>query len=334
MTSVSGPGNDSRAVCVLLPTYNDADYLKDTIQSILRQSFRDFDLIVLDNASDDATPQVLGAIDDPRVSYHRHPENIGFLGNLNAGFELARGRYLVVQNSDDQWDPEFLQSCVERLENDPRLVAVHTAARWIDAEDTAFGASSEGWPAIAESTEAFLRVVNTGFTFAATLFRMDVIHDVTPLKDPDFQRIADTELLLRTCLRGPVGYIDRPLCLYRVHDNSMSLKMYGSGEFFRLHLKAIEKAFQWPETQAAGLSGLRRKAMAAVAMQSLQTIHLGRESAGIGGYLRVYAEIVRSAPQVMLKPEAWLRLMLGLLPRGVIRSLRSWRRSAGMRRQE
>lgn len=333
MTEETGPGQDDRTVCILLPTYNDADYLKDTIRSILNQSFRDFELIILDNASDDTTPEVVNAIDDPRIFYHRHPENLGFLGNLNAGFALAHGRYLVVQNSDDQWEPEFLQCCVDRLESDPQLVAVHTAARWIDAGDAAFGTSSQGWPAHAETPEAFLRVVDTGFTFAAALFRMDVIHRVTPLKDPAFQRIADTELLLRTCLCGPVGYIDRPLCLYRVHDNSMSLKMYGSGEFFRLHLEAIEKAFQWSETQAAGLSGLRRKAMAAVAMQSLQTIHLGRESAGIGAYLRLYAEIVRAAPQVMLKPEAWLRLMLGLLPRGAIRTLRSWRRAAGMRRQ-
>lgn len=331
MTGIKKPNQDECAVCILLPTYNDAEYLKDTIQSILSQSFTDFELIVLDNASDDATAEVVNAISDPRVTYHRHPENIGFLGNLNAGFERARGRYLVVQNSDDQWRPTFLQSCVDRLEQDKRLVAVHTAASWIDAEDATFGTSSSGWPEYAETPEAFMRLVDTGFTFAATMFRMDVIENVTPLKDPAFQRIADTELLLRTCLRGPIGYIDSPLCLYRVHDNSMSLKMYGSGEFFHMHLEAMEKAFQWPETQAAGLAGLRPKAMAAVAMESLQMIHLGRENTNIAGYLRLYAKIVLAAPQVMLKPQAWLRLMLGLLPRGVIRSLRSLRRSVAMR---
>lgn len=321
----------ARTVCILLPTYNDAGYLKDTIQSILSQSFNDFELIILDNASTDETPEVVRAIDDPRITYHRHPENLGFLGNLNAGFKLARGRYLVVQNSDDKWEPTFLQSCVDRLEADKRLVAVHTAARWIDASDAAFGTSSNGWPEYADTPEAFLRLVDTGFTFAATMFRMDVIEAVTPLNDPAFQRIADTELLLRTCLRGPIGYIDKPLCLYRVHDNSMSLKMYGSGEFFRMHLEAIEKAFTWPETQAAGLSGLRSKAMAAVAMESLSMIHLGRENTNIGGYLRLYAEIASAAPQVMLKPQAWLRLMLGLLPRSAIRGLRSLRRSVAMR---
>jgi glycosyltransferase involved in cell wall biosynthesis len=331
MSTAAGSDHGARTVCILLPTYNDAAYLKDTIQSILSQSFTDFELIILDNASDDATPEVVKAINDARVTYHRHPENLGFLGNLNAGFKLARGRYLVVQNSDDQWEPAFLQCCVERLEYDHRLVAVHSGARWIDAEDAAFGTSSRGWPEYADTPEAFLRLLDTGFTFAATVFRMDVIENVTPLNDPSFQRIADTELLLRTCLLGPIGYVDKPLCLYRVHDNSMSLKMYGSGEFFRIHLEAIEKVFQWPETQAAGLLGLRSKAMAAVAMESLRMIHLGRENTNITGHLRLYAEIVSSAPQVMWKPQAWLRLLLGLLPRGMIRGLRTLRRSVAMR---
>jgi glycosyltransferase involved in cell wall biosynthesis len=334
---MSAPGEAPRrapeaTVCILLPTYNDARHLGETIRSVLDQTYRDFRLVILDNASDDDTADVVAGFDDPRIEYRRHPRNLGFLGNLNAGFALADGRYVAVQNSDDLWAPDFLRACVDALEADPRLAAVHTAATWIDAAGDPFGASPEGWPPVCEPAEAFLHVLDIGFTFAAAMFRTEVIRGVTPLSDPAFARIADTELMLRTCLQGPVGYIARPLCLYRVHDASLSLKMYHSGEFFRLHLAATMRAFEWPETAAAGLAPLRGRAASAVAMQSLRMLHLGREANGVGAFLGAYAGIVRAAPQVLARPEAWARLGLGLLPYAAILRLRGWRRARAKRR--
>lgn len=329
---VPSENTGAATVCILLPTYNDARHLGETIRSALDQSFPDFRLLILDNASEDDTPEVVRSFDDKRIEYRRNETNLGFIGNLNLGLSLADGVYTVVLNSDDPWEPGFLERCVATLERNPRLVAVHTAAVWIDDAGRPFGESPSGWPAVAEPEAAFLHVLDIGFTFAAVLFRTDLIRSIGPMRDPTFGRIADTELMLRACLRGPIGYLDEKLCRYRVHDSSVSFQLYGSGAFFRLHLAAVRSAFEWDETQAAGFAHLRPAATRAVALQSLKLLHLGREQMGPLGFLNTYVSVVRQSPSVLLYPTAWLRLAFGLLPAAVIRAFRDRRRRGAMRR--
>ena len=81
-----------------LPVYNGADYLAEAIDSILKQSFEDFELLIQDNASTDATGEICRAYaaSDPRVRYVRNPQNVGAAGNYNLVFERARGSLLQV----------------------------------------------------------------------------------------------------------------------------------------------------------------------------------------------------------------------------------------------
>jgi glycosyltransferase involved in cell wall biosynthesis len=117
-------GSEIPAISVGLPVYNGADYLGQAIDSLLSQSFKDFELLIQDNASTDATEQICRAYAaaDSRVSYVRNPQNLGAAVNYNLVFQRARGRYFKWAAHDDVCAPDFLERCVEVLDRDSEVV--------------------------------------------------------------------------------------------------------------------------------------------------------------------------------------------------------------------
>ncbi|MDR3410358.1 MAG: glycosyltransferase family 2 protein [Formivibrio sp.] len=103
-------------VSVILPTYNRARSLSSAVKSVLTQSYSDFELIVIDDASEDDTELQLEKIGDCRVHYMRHDTNRGAAAARNTGLQVARGRYIAFQDSDDVWLPSYLQRMVDALE--------------------------------------------------------------------------------------------------------------------------------------------------------------------------------------------------------------------------
>lgn len=101
--SATDPLPTSPTVSVVIPTYNRAGTLRRAIQSVLTQSYRDIELIVVDDASTDASAEILAQIDDPRMRVITHPQNKGFGGALNTGARAAKGSYIAFQDSDDEW---------------------------------------------------------------------------------------------------------------------------------------------------------------------------------------------------------------------------------------
>lgn len=127
-------------VSIGLPVYNGEKYVARAIESVLAQSFSDFELIISDNASTDATQEICRAYAgrDPRIRYYRTEQNLGAAPNFNRVFELAHGDYFQWLASDDMLAPEFLSRCVPVLDNDPATVLCFCWARYIDEHDQPF----------------------------------------------------------------------------------------------------------------------------------------------------------------------------------------------------
>ena len=123
-------------VSIGLPVYNGAEYLTQTLDTLLKQSFRDFEIIISDNASTDATQEICTQYQelDPRIKYYRVDENKGAAWNFNRVFQLARGKYFKWAAHDDLILPTFLERCVEVLDNSPDVVLVFTKLDIIDAQ--------------------------------------------------------------------------------------------------------------------------------------------------------------------------------------------------------
>jgi glycosyltransferase involved in cell wall biosynthesis len=127
--------NNTPRVSVGLPVYNGANFIRESIQSILQQDFRDLELIITDNASTDNTEVICREIagKDSRVRYYRNESNIGAAGNYNKVVELARGEYFRWQAHDDECHPAMVRRCVEVLDQAPSsVVMVYPLAELID----------------------------------------------------------------------------------------------------------------------------------------------------------------------------------------------------------
>ena len=113
-------------ISIGLPVYNGETYLREAIDSILRQDYADFELIISDNASTDATKNICReyAANDCRVRYYQNETNIGASGNYNRLVNLARGKYFKWATHDDVHLPGFLKRCIEVIEQAPATVAL------------------------------------------------------------------------------------------------------------------------------------------------------------------------------------------------------------------
>lgn len=121
-------------VSVGLPTYNGEKYLAEALQSLLTQSFTDFEIIVSDNASTDRSAEIVHdmARSDPRVRYFKTDTNIGSIANHNRTFQLAKGEFFHWHGHDDLCAPTYLERCVEILERDQSVVLCHSQTCPID----------------------------------------------------------------------------------------------------------------------------------------------------------------------------------------------------------
>ncbi len=117
-----------------MPVYNMEDTVQEAIDSVLNQTFSDFQLIISDNASDDGTEEICRAAakQDSRVTYHHNPVNIGIAENSRLTLLLSRGKYFMWAAADDARRPEMVSRCVEALDEDQKAVLAYTYTEVID----------------------------------------------------------------------------------------------------------------------------------------------------------------------------------------------------------
>ncbi len=122
------PSEHIPTVSIGLPVYNGAAHIGEAIESILKQDFDDFELIIVDNASTDNTVEICEEFvaKDPRVTLHRNEKNLGASPNFNKAFHLSRGKYFKWLAYDDWVEPSYLRKCVELLDSRPDVSLCQT----------------------------------------------------------------------------------------------------------------------------------------------------------------------------------------------------------------
>src|SRR5262249_12339954 len=119
-------------VSVLVPSFNGARYLREALDSILAQTYRSLEVILLDDASTDDTPAIAREY-LPRITYVRQPANLGIYDNVNQGIARARGELVATYHADDVYLPDMVASQVAYLEAHPGVGAVFTSDIFVDA---------------------------------------------------------------------------------------------------------------------------------------------------------------------------------------------------------
>lgn len=209
------------AVTVLLPVRNGAAHLPAALESILTQTFPDFELLVIDDGSTDATPEILRAVQDSRLRVITHPQNIGLVPALNRGLELARGEFIARQDHDDISLPERLRKQVEYLRGHPECVLVGTEATQTDAQGRKMYRLLR--PQGAEEIRWYLCFDNA-FIHSSVMFRREVVRQEFGGYAPSYHS-EDYALWSRLARARETANLSEPLLLYREHASSVTQSM-------------------------------------------------------------------------------------------------------------
>ncbi len=208
-------------VTVVMPVYNGAAFLGDAIGSVLAQTFADFELLVVDDASSDESADVIASYRDPRIRFERNARNLGQTATLNRALELARGRYVARLDQDDVSLPLRLERQVELLDRRPEVDVVGTWGFLIDAGGRRVGAMRRR----VRDRGNFLGALAVGecpFWHPSVVFRRDAIRALGGY-DPSFAPADDVDLWTRLALRGGQGVVLPEVhCLYRLHRRQQS----------------------------------------------------------------------------------------------------------------
>jgi len=212
------------AISVLLPVYNNMPYLEAAVRSIMDQSFRDIEIIVVDDASTDASPQVLARLagEDPRIHVETLAENRRLPGALNHGLDLVRAPLVARMDADDIAHPERLARQKAWMDAHPEALMVTSGVRQIDSEGRLLRPPS-GWSLPPRAMRWMLRFGMPAFhpTF---LFRPRAPDGTLWRYDPAWTASEDYDLLERMTRTGPVATLPEPLLDYRVHGGSITAK--------------------------------------------------------------------------------------------------------------
>lgn len=200
-------GNTSKVV-IGVPVYNGENYLFEALSSILNQTLTDFRVIISDNASIDATPEICQEFveRDSRFTYHRQAENIGGAPNFNFVFQPGDAPYFKWAAHDDVMEPDYLRKCVDLLDQNPALALVHSLSLKIDEAGGVIGNYDQQMRLSGERiSERFWKILWVGhFTEVFGLMRSDMI-----ARTRMHQSIvgSDRHFMAEMILQGDVGYV-------------------------------------------------------------------------------------------------------------------------------
>lgn len=219
-------------VSILLPTYNRAAYLRLALESILAQTFTNFEVVVMDNASTDDTPAVVASFDDPRIVYHRNPRNVGAVGNHNRGLRHCRGEYLAIFSDDDLMLPDNLARKVAVLEAHPTVGLVYSDALVIDAEGQPgelhytqtycyqWNAAKHQNPMPASVAHHLLMHYELFVIFPTVLVRASFFEEHNLEFNNQLHYLIDWDLCLKVSALHDFYFLDEKLVHYRYHGNN------------------------------------------------------------------------------------------------------------------
>ncbi|MDZ7339511.1 MAG: glycosyltransferase [candidate division KSB1 bacterium] len=211
------PSSASPKVSIIMPAYNAERYVSEAIESILGQTFGDFELIVIDDGSTDNTRQVISQYHDPRIVFCANEVNLGLTESLNRGLRRAKGEYIARQDADDVSKRDRLERQVQFLDANPDIALVGSS--WFTIDPAGRGLSVRQVPQDPKSIAENL-LVSLVITHATVMFRKESVLVVGGYRK-EAGSAEDLDLWLRLAERFKIANLHEPLYSVRVHKDSV-----------------------------------------------------------------------------------------------------------------
>jgi glycosyltransferase involved in cell wall biosynthesis len=206
-------------VTVLLPVYNAERFVAKSIESILKQSFEDFELLIINDGSSDNSMSVISSIDDKRIRIVENEKNLTLIPTLNKGIRLARGKYIARMDSDDIAHPDRLKLQINFLEKNPEVGLLGSSTRFVDQN------LNELYLKYSPETHVqnkWKMLYATSFMHPTVIFRKDAVMEVSGYSSI-YPHCEDYELWTRLSEVTKVHQLPNILVNVRKHDQNVSL---------------------------------------------------------------------------------------------------------------
>lgn len=320
-----------KLVSVIIPVYNVERYIAATVQSVLDQTYSNFEVLIVDDGSPDRSIEICEQFTDPRIKIIRQ-ENRGLAGARNTGIRHAKGEYLGFLDSDDLWLPEKLAKHVEHLDNSPRVGISYSRSALIDQDGDPLGTYLMP-PLTGIDVPCLLRGSPVGNGSAAVIRRevFDEIRFEANLYgtveefyfDDQFRQSEDIECWLRIALTTDWEFEGLPeaLTLYRVNLGGLSANYLKQLETWE---KVLEKTLSYAPEKVAPLEKMARAYELRYLARNAVRGKAGETAVDlINRSLSTYWRIILEEPRrtILTLIAAYL---LRFLPKGLYNSVEEW----------
>jgi glycosyltransferase involved in cell wall biosynthesis len=219
---------DRPLVSILVPVFDGGQYLRESLDSLLAQTYPSCEVLVLDDASRDETPDIIVSYGSA-VRSHRQEQNQGIYENVNAGIKIARGELIAVYHADDVYHPTIVEQEVAFLERYPEAGAAFCLDAWIDAEGREYGRLEipeelrrhDPIPFV-DIFNALLRYKNIFLVCPTAMVRASVYKELGGYRQSLFRNSSDLDMWIRIACRHPIGIVQDYLMSYRHFHGSSS----------------------------------------------------------------------------------------------------------------
>jgi len=224
---------NSPKVSVVLPTYNGAKYIRQSIDSCLKQTYSNIELIIVDDGSTDETFEIIDSYEDKRIKFIEHKKNRGLPHALNTGFKNATGEYLTWTSDDNYYAREAIEVMVKTLDNNKKIDFIYSNYWYIDGEGNKV-------KAVNRNPAEVLKMGN--YLGPCFLYRRKVYLEVGEF-DSDYRFVEDYEYWLRVRQKFLMCKIDEYLYYYRRHNSSITAR-YGMEKINKQRDRVRRKYFR------------------------------------------------------------------------------------------
>ena len=229
--------NSAPKVSIVLPVFNAEAYIGESIVSLINQTFKNFELIIIDDASTDGSLAAIYKFSDPRIKIIENEKNLGIVGALNRGIEAATGKYIARMDADDICYPDRLKIQIEYLEENHDIGLVGS---WINGFGVSIRSYIHKYPISHEDIEACMLFQNP-IAHPTVVIRREILVSNQLRYSNEFPYVEDWELFSRVIQLTKFHNIPRPLLKYRIHPSSSSQHHTISQNKSRLNL--VRKLF-------------------------------------------------------------------------------------------
>lgn len=219
-------------VSVLMSAYNHTKFIKESIESILNQTYQDFELLIIDDNSTDNTFEIISAFSSPKIWCSKNQQNVGMVLNTNRLISMAKGEYIAIINSDDSWHYQKLEKQLQFLKQSQQLAGCFTLANTINEKSNIISLKKETFLYQNYSKEQFLAYFfhqqKHHFCYPSVLIKKEVLERVG-LFNPALILLLDFDMWVRILLAGfELKILPEKLTNFRVLNDNANLG--GAGE--------------------------------------------------------------------------------------------------------